>query len=125
MIPGSNILASALRVISASEFQYYRFITRTLNEIGLDVAKYANPVPARGSVQPVARNLYLNLGLEWQKNYFNFYLEKGIIDVARDVSGDQFEFNCKRYQCLSKTDWYGIDNWDAVLCVEVPCAITS
>ncbi|OWK39547.1 hypothetical protein FRUB_06110 [Fimbriiglobus ruber] len=47
----------------------------------------------------------------------NVYLQRNVIDVARDVSGDQIVFNGATYQCVSKTAWDAIDGWDAVLCV--------
>ncbi len=119
MIPGSNILNLALSVIQKQSFTYFAFKARTLNAIGFNVAEYKPGIPAKGSVQPIPRNLYQASGLDFQRNYFNFFLSKGIIDIARDVSGDQFEYNGLRFQCLSKTDWYAADGWDQVLCVQV------
>lgn len=118
-VPGSNLLNKALSVISRQSFQYLAFASRTPNAIGQDVTTYATPVTASGSVQPVPRSLFYNLGLDLQKNYFNFFLAKNVIDIARDVSGDQFVFNGRLFQCLSKTDWYMIDGWDQVLTVEI------
>lgn len=120
MIPGANILQTALSIIAKQDFQYLAFSSRTPNDIGQDVAHYAPPVTAKGSVQPVPRNLYQAYGLDFQKNYMNFYMPRAVLDVERDVSGDQFKFNCQTYQCLSKTDWYGVDGWVAVLAVQVP-----
>lgn len=119
MVPGSNILGMALSVIQKQTFKYFAFRSRELNSIGLDETQYRAGVTATGSVQPVPRVLYQAMGLDFQGNYYKFFLPKNIIDIARDVSGDQMEFGGKRFQCLSKTDWYGIDGWDEVLCVEV------
>ncbi len=120
MIPGGNILKTALSAIGKQQFIYYPYATRTLNAIGLYNAVYTNGVPVSGSVQPIPRSLYENMGLDFQRNYFNFFVTQDIFDVARDVSGDQFCFQGKNFQCVSKTAWYGIDGWDQVLCVEVP-----
>lgn len=124
MIPGSNILSMALRVIGKQCFQYYAYTSRTLNSIGLYDAIYAPPIPLSGSVQPVPRDLYERYGLDFQRNYINVYLQRSVIDVSRDVSGDQIVFNGVTYQCLSKTPWDAIDGWDAVLCVQVNEATT-
>lgn len=123
MIPGGNILNMALSVIARQSFQYYKFAARVTNEAGFDVPTYSAPLSITGSVQPIPRTMYSNLGLDFQKNYYNFYLAKNIIDINRDVSGDQMVFNCKQYQCISKTDWFALDGWDAVLCVEVPSSV--
>lgn len=120
IVPGSNILAAALSIIAPSKFQYLQFDNRTLNSIGLNVTNYKAPVNATGSIQPVARNLYTNMGLDFQKNYWNFYVPQNTIDVNRDVSGDQAIFQGQRFQFLSKTPWFGVDGWNAVLAVEVP-----
>lgn len=119
-IPGSNILSMAQRVIAKQEFAYYPYVSRTLNSIGIWESTYGTGTCITGSVQPVARSLYAASGLDFQKNYFNFFVEADIFDVARDIAGDQFVFEHKNYQCVSKTAWYGIDGWVQVLCIEVP-----
>jgi hypothetical protein len=128
MIPGGNILGMALRAIKRQSFKYYAFNGRELNDTGLYVASYKAPVVVSGSVQPVPRNLYQVNGLDFQKNYWNFFLERAVLDVARDVSGDQMEIYDIRFQCLSRTPWASVDGWDQVLCVQVDevskCATT-
>lgn len=119
-IPGANILNVALSVIASQSFQYYAFLDRTANEIGLDVTSYKSPVMLRGSVQPVPRNLYSDYGLDFDRYYVNFYLSKNALDVERDVSGDQITFNSRKYQVLSKTDWFAMDGWVALLTVQIP-----
>ncbi len=120
MIPGANILATALQIIGKSSFTYYAFSSRTPNDIGQDVTCYAPQVTLQGSVQPIPRSLFQQYGLDFQRNYINVYVSKNVIDVARDVSGDQIVFNGNTYQCVSVTPWVSIDGWNAVLCVQVP-----
>lgn len=122
MIPGINILNLALSVIGRQFFDYYAYVSRTPNENGIDVTNYALPLNMSGSAQPVPRHLYAEYGLDWQKNYWTFYVSIDVIDVNRDVSGDQFFFNGKVFQCESITPWFQIDGWTAVLCIEVPNA---
>lgn len=119
-IPGGNILSLALTLIGKTDFIYYAYLSRTLNDIGQYVPLWAAGVKASGSVQPVPRTLYENLGLDLQKNYFNFFVPRDIYDVGRNISGDQFRFDGRVFQCVSKTPWYALDGWDSVLCVEVP-----
>ncbi|OWK47569.1 phage collar protein [Fimbriiglobus ruber] len=107
----------AFRVLGKQCFQYYAYQFRTPNDVGQYVTTYAPPVTFYGSVQPVPRDLYERYGLELQRSYVNVYLQRNVIDVARDVSGDQIVFNGATYQCVSKTAWDAIDGWDAVLCV--------
>ena len=57
MIPGSNVLSMALSILGKQCFQYFPFLSRTLNSIGSDGDLAAAPVPVTGSVQPVPRNL--------------------------------------------------------------------
>lgn len=120
MIPGANIMRMASRLIAQQSFEYYAFLGRTLQPNGQDVANYAPSITVTGSVQPVARNLIQQYGLDFQANYQNFYMPRSVLDVTRDVSGDQFKFNGSAYQALSKTDWASVDGWVAVLCVQVP-----
>lgn len=119
-IPGSNLLQTALTIIAKQRFQYYAFCSRTLNDVGQDISNYDPPVPASGNVQPVPRTLYQAYGLDLQCYYVNFYMPQNVIDIARDVAGDQIRFNGQLFECMSKTDWDGIDGWVAVLAVRIP-----
>ncbi len=118
-VPGQNILNMALSVISKQTFMYMAYMGRTTAANGTLVSSYAESVSVQGSFQPVPRRLFQNLSLDMQSNYAWFYVPQGILDVARNVSGDQFIFNGKRWQAESKTAWDMVDGWDAVLCVEV------
>lgn len=119
MIPGSNLLNMALSIIAKQAITYYQNTGRTLNSIGQDIALYASPKILVGSFQPVPRNLYEAYGLDFQKDYFTFYTSNNILDVERDVSGDQIAFNGWRFQCESNNDWYPLDGWKGVLCVKI------
>lgn len=118
-VPGSNILNQALTVIARSTFNYYANTGRTVSTNGMQVAAYADAVAVTGSWQPVARSLYYFMGLDYQRNYANVYVPQSIVDVSRDKSGDQFEFNGHRYQVESITPWAAIDGWSQCLCVQV------
>ncbi len=117
MIPGQNLLNMALTVIAKQPIQYYQFAGRTLNSIGQDVTTYLDPFTIYGSFQPVPRNLYEAYGLDLQKEYYNLYVSQDVLDVLRDVSGDQIIFNNSRFQCESNNDWFALDGWKGILCV--------
>jgi hypothetical protein len=116
-IPGQNLLNMALTIIHKQEIQYYQFDSRSLNDIGQEVTVYKSAVTIVGSWQPVPRHLYMQFGLDLQKDYFTFYTSNDVLDVTRDVSGDQVSFQGRRYQCESNNDWYKLDGWKGILCV--------
>lgn len=119
MIPGSNILKIALTVIAKQTIRYYQFAGRSLNSVGQDVTTYNLPINIVGSWQPVPRALYQQYGLDLQKDYFVFYSLNNVLDVGRNVSGDQISFNGQRYQCESNTDWFQLDGWKGIICVHI------
>lgn len=119
-VPGSNLLSMATRLIAKQSFEYHAFQCREPNYIGQDVTVFATPVTLLGSIQPVPRSLYQEYGLDFQRNYVNVYVSQDVTDISRDVAGDRIGFQGKAYECLSKTPWFGIDGWDAILAVEVP-----
>ena len=122
-VPGSNILTTALRVIAKQTVLYYEFLARTPNAVGQDVSVFFPPVPIQGSWQAVPRSLVSQLGLDWQKRYYNFYVPKNVLDVARDISGDQIQFQGRQYQVLSASDWFGVDGWVGVMVVDIGAAL--
>lgn len=120
-VPGSNLLNQALGIIGRQSFLYFAQLSRTTDVAGTDIGQYvstyATAVHASGSVQPMSRALYQQYGLDLQKTYFNFYVSADIIDVTRNVSGDQFKFNGRTFQCESIMPWFGIDGWNQVIAV--------
>lgn len=116
MIPGQNILNMALTVIAKQTVTYLQANGRRLNAIGQDITDYMNPKLIKGSFQPIQKNLYQSLGLDFQKSYFNFFVSKDVIDIRRDFSSDQLIFGNQLFQCLSCTEWIGVDGWVQVLC---------
>ena len=119
MIPGSNLLRMAQRIIRPSTVQHYVFVDRTTNEIGMLVSNFDPPVDILGSFQPVPRTLYQAMGLDFRKNYAMFYSTVFLQDVSRDRTGDQLEFGGVRWQIESSNDWHAVDGWNGILCVEV------
>ncbi len=122
MIPGSNLLSTALRVIGKQSFLFFAQLSRTAQPNGQYLSKFAAAVPVTGSVQPAERKLYEQFGLDFQRSLFKFYVSKDIIDVTRDVSGDQFQFKGRTYQCLSIMPWFALDGWNEVLAVDIGVA---
>jgi len=117
--PGANQLAIAMRTIAPQTVQYYQYNSRVVNEVGEYQTYYNPPFSIRGSLQAVNRNLVKQHGLDWQKDYVVFYANKDLLDVARDVSNDKIIFGVRQFDVLSSDDWYTIDAWASVLCVEV------
>jgi hypothetical protein len=118
--PGGNILALANRVIAPQQMQYRPYISRTLNVAGVYITNYAGAAAITANIQPIQRERYEVMGLDMQKTYVNIYVQKNIIDIAREVTGDQFWYSGRLYEAESRTSWFAQDGWDAVLCVEVP-----
>jgi hypothetical protein len=118
-VPGGNILAQAMSVISGTAISYRPFLGRVLNEMRQYVDTYGQPVTVYGSVQPVPRNLYDQYGLDFQKSYVTLYVQRATGDLKRGAAGDQFVWNNGLWKLESNTEWFSIDGWNSVICVYV------
>lgn len=118
-IPGANLLKAANRLISYPTVQYFKFVSRLENELGLWVTTFETPINIKGSFQAIPRSLYSQYDLDLDKNYATFYTSNDILDVERDVSGDQIMYTGKKYQCESNNDWFAMDGWKGVLVIQV------
>lgn len=118
-IPGINLLNKAMMVIAKQQVLYTKFMDRTKNDEGIWVPNYLPPAPLMGSFQAVPRRMYEFYGLDAQKNYATFYVSANLTDLARDVSCDQIYYAGKAYAVESANDWFAMDGWEGVLCVEV------
>ena len=119
--PGSNQLLTALRAIGSTPVQYYRFSSRTENSAGIDVTTYIIPqLCILGSFQPVKRQLYERMGLDLSKRYADWYVPNvEAVDLDRDVSGDVIEVNGRRWELVGENDWFSMDGWKSMLCVDI------
>lgn len=119
IVPGSNLLTMAFGMISRQPVQWLVFTGFTKNAAYVQVPGFAAPVDIAGSFQPIDRNLYEALGLDWTKNYANFFYEATFHDVTRDITGDRLIYAGKTYQIESRQPWFEQDGWEKVLCIEV------
>lgn len=121
MIPaGINVAALALGAVGQVRVEYLRFTGRAVNAIGLDVATYAAPVAAKGSWQPVSRDKYEALGLDFQKQHVTWITRDLLADLDRDTSGDIVIRAGRRYQVLSATPWDQDAGYASYLLVRLP-----
>lgn len=120
MTPGSNLLEDAFDAIDTIEVQHLAYGSRVENAVGQWVTTYADPVVVEASVQAVPRSAYVELGLDFQKQFVQVFANISVNDVARDVTGDRFILDDGLlYQVASQIDWFTHDGWVGVLCVRV------
>lgn len=119
MTPGSNLLGLALRAIRPQTIPLRRFTSRDENAAGDTVAVFAAAVDMQGSMQPVDKQLYQRLGLNFAKNYSTLWVFGDVQPVARDRDGDIVLFGGKTWQCESDRDWSGVGEYRKIMCVEV------
>ena len=119
IVPGSNLLAMALRVIGSQQVLYFADTGQVRQPNGVFLTSYAAPVTlTHGSVQSIDRRRYQALGLDWQKTYVMWYVpEQDFVAVARSKSGDVIEWNSGRYQLVGDNPWIEQDNWKSAICV--------
>jgi len=119
MTPGANLLSVAAQLITMQSLGHLAYASRTVNEAGDFVTVYAAPVAIVGSLQPVQKNLYQELGLNFSKSYFTLHTSADVRPLARDREGDRVTYAGRTYLCESDLDWRGGDGWRKLLMGEV------
>lgn len=125
MIPGSNLLLQAGRLIRFSPIDYYAFDSRSINAARQWVATFTRIPDVYASVQAVQRNSYVQYGLDLQKNYVKVYAARNIIDLARDSSGDRFIYDGRLFQLESQYTWFKEDGWDKCIAVDIGAPVNG
>lgn len=120
-VPGMNLLSMAFRIIAQQTVGYRHYLGRSINPVGQEVSNYGASISITGSMQPVARSLYTQNGLDFNKDYYTFYAPIHVVDLGRDVSGDRIIYNGTVFQVESANDWFTVDGWVGVLC----CALNG
>lgn len=122
MIPGMNVLAMAHQLIGFQTAQHRKNRGMVDGADGINNPNFYPPVPIQGSIQPIPRNMYQQLELDLQRNYVTFYTSVKLSDLKRDKAPDLVDFNGRRYQVESNTDWTNQDHWAGSICVDVGSA---
>lgn len=120
IVPGSNLLNLAMGPIRRQAPQWRAWVSRGEAPDGTYVSIYADPLGIDGSMQPVNRDQYQALGLNFEKNYSRLWTTFPVMPMDRDRRGDILLWNGKTWECQSDMDWSGTDGWKRMLCVEVP-----
>lgn len=124
-VPGSNLLAQALRVIKPVQIQYLQFSSRALNASKQWIPTFLDPITIYGSVQAVPRNTYAQYGLDLQRDYVKIFAQEDVVDLDRDSSGDRFIYNGEVFQLESENRWFVQDGWASCLAVKVTGVVTN
>lgn len=118
----SNLLKKALNIIPGESYKYLKFEREEVNDFGISVPVYAEPVtitPANGMVQSPENSLYQQLGLDLDKNYKIFYGAVSIKGNEDQPQPDQFIYDGKTFETVRNADWFNYDGWCGVLAVEL------
>lgn len=118
-IPGANLYKLATRLIKPQPILFYKYKGRGLDKQRNWVAMYEDPVHMTASVQAIERNQYIEMGLEWQKNYVKIWAPLDMTDIDRNSSGDLFKFGNRWFKLEDETPWFVQDGWASCLAVEI------
>lgn len=119
IVPGSNLLKMANRLIKFQSVQYYTFKERSLNSARQWVASFNPPFPLSCSVQAVDRKSYAAMGLDFNAFYVNVWASLNLIDLERDSSGDRFVYRGELYQMAKGQNWHAQDGWAQCLATRI------
>lgn len=115
MIPGSNILRTALGVIAPQPVVYLRYAGSTTRDDGVEIPAFEPPVTVYGSWQAVTSEQLVRYGLDPARDYAYFFASVPIQQPGRDVSGDRCEYGGATWEARSGEGWFPMDGWDAML----------
>jgi len=120
IVPGSNLLNLAMGPIARQAPQWRAWTGRVIGPAGDYVDTYADPVGITGSMQPVNKDQYQQLGLTFEKSYSRLWTSAAVQPLSRDRRGDIIEYGGRFWECQSDMDWTTADGWKRMLCIEVP-----
>ena len=115
IVPGSNLLKMAHRLIRFQQVTYFMAEGRELNAARQWVPTFLPGIPLAASVQAVSRNSYAAMGLDFNSLYVNIWASLDLVDLKRDSSGDRFIYNDQLYQMSKGQNWFSQDGW--AMCV--------
>ena len=113
MIP--NLLSAALTLIPSVTFKYYKFKSNTVNDRGLDVSTYENPITVQGMIRPVPAEKYEELNLNLQRDHIYVHVPKNVLSLRVQESPDKIEYNGATYFIVSIINWFNYNGWTSCI----------
>jgi hypothetical protein len=114
----SNLLLQALSVIPPKSVTYMKFKANVRTPNGVLVPQYESPIfVAQAHVQPVSKEAYHKLGLDFQKEYRRVWIPKDVVAMEGQLSSDKLRFDNRDWIVWGDTTWETYDGWNELLVV--------
>lgn len=118
-----NLLPAAMTATAIlgcnKQFQFYRFIKSTLDEMGRDIPQFEPTVTLTGSIQPVSNKMREQLGLDLNENYKTVFCPALMQSIAEKLQPDRIVYENRTYEIVENKDWYETNGWTKALIVEL------
>ena len=108
-----------MSVIPPEPIKYEKYQGIITNQIGYDVAAYAEPIDTKASIQShISEKMYQAYGLDMNKNYRLVNIPAEIIGTAEQNSPDRLSFHGRRWIVIKSNNWHEYNGWCKVIVVE-------
>lgn len=112
-----NLLEQVLPIIynvvepQTGIFKFRAMVGEEINEIGVSVPTYGAWGVCMGTVQPVNRNRYDALGLDWSKTYVNAWGSVKVNTIEDGQQPDQIFWMGKLFNVTAVDEWHPHNGW--------------
>ena len=114
-----NLHKLAASAIPQQTLELKRFAGRVLNDDGVWVNSYSDPVATKGSLQPMDSRTAKEHGLDTSKSYQQLWTSADIRQAGRDAAPDRIKYKGKSFDVIGVTNWQAQDGWSLATLVEV------
>lgn len=114
-----NLHKLAASAIPQQTLELKQYSGRVLNDDGVWVNSYSDPVAIKGSLQPMDSRTAKEHGLDTSKRYQQLWTSADIKQAERDAAPDRVKYKGKSFDVVGVTDWQAQDGWSNVTLVEV------
>ncbi len=118
-----NLLPVALNATAIlgcnKQFQFLRFIKSDIDDMGRDIPQFEDPVLLTGSVQPLSNRMYVQLGLDFNRNYKTVFCPALIQSITEKLQPDRIVYDNRTYEVVEDKNLYQTNGWTKVLVVEL------
>jgi hypothetical protein len=115
----SNLLIEAHSLIPYESAVYFKWLKSEKNSNLLMKNEFAQGKKTKVKINAVKSGLVRELGLDYKKNHRMLYSVPKVSGLSRVNSGDQLEFEGKRWKVETQTGWFATAGWDSFVMVEI------
>ena len=112
-----NLLLEASDLILLQNFTYKKFVSYSINNLGVKIPTYSEETQAKGSIQEIQLSLYQQYGFDLTKDYRTIHTQADVYGTEKQEQPDIVIYDNYIWSVIKCQPWREYNGWNEVVIV--------